>query len=74
VKLVGGGTLALEKIKQINPDVIIAVACEKELIDGIKETLDIPLWALKNLRPNGPCLNTKIRLEELVEILESKKQ
>ncbi len=70
VRLVGGGSLALEKIKEINPDGIIAVACERELIDGIRGTLNIPVWALKNLRPEGPCLNTKIHLNELKEILE----
>lgn len=70
VRLVGGGTLALEKVSQINPEGIISVACERELIDGIKETLHIPVWALKNLRPNGPCLNTKIQLEKLVEIID----
>jgi hypothetical protein len=70
MRLVGGGTLALEKIKEINPEGVIAVACERDLIKGIKEAFNMPVWAIANLRPNGPCLNTKIQLDELERVLE----
>jgi hypothetical protein len=68
--LVGGGALAVEKIKEIKPDGVIAVACEKELLEGIKEVIKIPVWAIMNLRPNGPCKNTVIKLEEFENILK----
>ena len=70
ITVVGGGRRALEKVKEIAPDSVIAVACEKELIDGIKEIQGIPVLALENLRPNGPCLNTGLDIERLKEIFE----
>lgn len=69
IKLVGGGKLALERIKEIAPESIIAVACERELIDGIKEVTGGPVWAVNNLRPNGPCKDTSVDINELKGIL-----
>jgi hypothetical protein len=65
IKLVGGGTLALEQIKELAPDRIIAVACENELLDGMKRTLHIPVWAVNNIRPEGPCKNTRVDMDVL---------
>jgi hypothetical protein len=67
--MVGGGTLALQKIRMMRPKGIIAVACEKELVDGIKGALAIPVWAISNLRPEGPCRNTRVNIDELKDAL-----
>ncbi|MFW6129537.1 MAG: DUF116 domain-containing protein [Atribacterota bacterium] len=72
IKVVGGGSLALKTIQDIKPDGIIAVACERELIDGIREVLNRPVWAIRNIRPQGPCKNTKINIEELAYIMNKK--
>ncbi len=71
VVLVGGGRLAIEKVKEINPDNIVAIACEVELIDGIRTIYHKPVWAINNLRPNGPCINTGVNMEEFQNILNS---
>ncbi len=71
--VVGGGRLAIKKVKEIRPDTIIAVACEQELIAGIKQALKIPVFALKNSRPNGPCVNTLIDVDELNRVIGKRK-
>ena len=70
IELVGGGTLALEKIKRKRPQIIIAIACERELIDGIRRVSGFPVWAINNQRHDGPCHNTTVELEELERILK----
>ncbi len=44
---------------------IIAVACEKELRSGIIACLPKPVVALINMRPNGPCCETDIDVDEV---------
>ncbi|WXR61671.1 DUF116 domain-containing protein [Peptostreptococcaceae bacterium AGR-M142] len=65
VHVATGGTLARKKIKEIRPKVIIAVACERDLSEGIKDISKIPVYGVLNKRPNGPCFNTKIDINEL---------
>ncbi len=64
-----GGTLARQIIKDTKPQLILAVACERELFSGIKETKRIPIIAIPNQRPEGPCKNTKVDLKEIEEAL-----
>ncbi|MFH1415133.1 MAG: DUF116 domain-containing protein [Elusimicrobiota bacterium] len=65
VILVGGGRLAMQKVKETAAGIVIAVACETELVDGIRAVVNSPVWAVNNLRPEGPCRNTKVNIEEL---------
>jgi hypothetical protein len=58
VVVVTGGTVAREIIKNKKPDIIIAVACENDLIGGIRDVSNIPVLAVINDRPNGPCIDT----------------
>ena len=60
-----GGTLARKIIKDIRPKAIIAVACERDLSSGIQDVYPLPVIGVINLRPNGPCYNTKVELDEL---------
>ena len=63
--VVGGGQAALEKVRKMKPKAIIGVACERDLIAGIKEvTSDIPVVAIANTRPSGPCKDTEINLAD----------
>ena len=61
--VVGGGRQALEIVEETDPGIIIAVGCENELIDGIRGTINKTVWALINMRPEGPCRNTRVSLE-----------
>jgi len=58
LEVVNGGTLARRVVKQMRPDGIVAVACERDLTLGIQDVYPIPVYGVINDRPNGPCLNT----------------
>ncbi len=61
-----GGTIARRIVVQKKPNMIIAVACERDLAAGIQDTYPLPVFGILNERPNGPCLDTNVQLE-LVE-------
>ncbi len=60
-----GGSLARKLIKDISPDVIIAVACHRDLSDGVRESWRFPVYALLNERPNGPCFDTIVSVKAI---------
>ena len=61
-----GGEEARKAIQEYRPSVILAIACERDLISGLKDVADtIPVLALPNRRPQGPCKNTQLPIEEL---------
>jgi hypothetical protein len=61
-----GGTLARKIVVDKKPEMIIGVACERDLTSGIQDTYPIPVFGILNKRPNGPCYDTDVDLE-LVE-------
>lgn len=61
-----GGTLARKIVVEKRPDMIIGVACERDLTSGIQDTYPIPVFGILNKRPNGPFYNTDVDLD-LVE-------
>jgi hypothetical protein len=65
-----GGEEAREAIRQYRPTTILAIACERDLMGGIKDVADkIPVIAIPNKRPEGPCKNTDFALSELEDAL-----
>ena len=61
-----GGTEARKAIAQIRPEGIVAVACERDLLVGIKDLRGrIPVLAFTTQRPEGPCKNTLVDIEEI---------
>lgn len=66
-----GGEEARKAIRQHKPSLILAVACERDLISGIKDVAErIPVLAIPNKRPEGPCKNTHLYLTDLDEALK----
>ena len=61
-----GGTLARRIVVEKKPDVIIGVACERDLTSGIQDSYPIPAFGILNKRPFGPCYDTDVDLD-LVE-------
>lgn len=55
-----GGSLARKLISDINPDVIVAVACHRDLIEGARDAWIYPIYAVLNERPKGPCFETTV--------------
>jgi uncharacterized protein len=68
--VVTGGTLARKVLQERRPELIIAVACERDLISGICDAWPLPVLGLLNDRPHGPCFNTGVRVEAVKELLE----
>jgi len=61
-----GGEEARKAIQEHRPSAILAIACERDLISGLKDVADrIPVLAIANKRPQGPCKNTQLPIEEL---------
>ena len=60
-----GGTIARRIVVQKRPQLIIAVACERDLTSGIQDTYPLPVYGIFNRRPFGPCFNTGLPLEEV---------
>jgi uncharacterized protein len=65
-----GGEQARKAIREHRPTLILAIACERDLISGLKDVADkIPVLAIPNRRPQGPCKNTQLAMDELDEAL-----
>jgi hypothetical protein len=65
-----GGTLARRRVAEAKPDVIIAVACERDLTSGIQDAYPLPVIGILNDRPFGPCFNTSVDISKVSEALE----
>lgn len=70
ISVANGGTLARKIIIDLRPNVIIAVACERDLVEGIQDAYPIPVYGILNIRVNGPCYNTIVPTDELETALE----
>ena len=58
-----GGSEARQAIKTRKPRAIIAIACERDLLSGIKDLRGrMTIVGVPNKRPEGPCKNTTIDL------------
>lgn len=66
-----GGNLARRIVKDVNPEAIVAVACERDLSSGIADTYPLPVIGIPNERPFGPCLNTRVDLERVEEAIDA---
>jgi len=67
VAVATGGTLARKIVVDTRPEVIVAVACERDLTSGIQDTYPIPVFGIFNRRPFGPCFDTDVDLDMVRE-------
>ena len=65
--IVTGGTLARQTVKKIRPKAVMAIACERDLTSGIQDVYPLPAVGVLNIRPNGPCFNTHVDIEQVRE-------
>ena len=74
-RLVSGGREAIAVVRDPAVKAVVAVACEKELADGIRAVMPKRIVAIPNERPNGPCKNTRVDVDmvrsAIVELLGS---
>lgn len=66
-----GGTLARRIVMEAKPEAIVAVACERDLSSGIVDTYPMPVLAISNERPFGPCYNTQVSLEKVKDAIKT---
>jgi hypothetical protein len=66
-----GGTLARRIVVERRPQLIIAVACERDLSSGIQDSYPLPVYGVVNYRPHGPCYDTLVDLEKVEEALKT---
>jgi hypothetical protein len=70
--IVGGGEQARQRVQEKRPKLVIGVACERDLLSGIRDVRgQFSVLGIPNQRPEGPCRNTQIDLEELKSALDS---
>lgn len=65
-----GGTLARKIIVEKKPQLIVAVACERDLTAGIRDAYPLPVIGILNHRPEGPCINTRVVFEQVREAID----
>ena len=70
VKIATGGTLARKYVKEIKPNLIIAVACKRDLISGIRDAEPFLVYGVFNKIKNESCINTTVAIEDIYAILE----
>ena len=64
-----GGTLARQVVIKNRPQAVLAIACERDLMSGIQDVYPLPAVGVLNIRPNGPCYNTRVDIEEVKRTL-----
>lgn len=70
IKIATGGTLARKFVKDLKPSLILAVACKRDLISGIKDAEPFPVYGIFNEILGEPCINTTVSIKKIYEILE----
>lgn len=61
--IASGGRQALEMVRDQEIKIVVAVACRKELSEGIIAAWPKPVVAVPNIQPEGPCRNTRVNIE-----------
>lgn len=64
-----GGTLARKCVREVRPQAIVAIACERDLSSGIMDILPIPALGVGNRQVEGPCKNTRVDVSEVERAL-----
>ncbi|NCC52908.1 MAG: DUF116 domain-containing protein [Spartobacteria bacterium] len=59
-RMAAGGREALAFVKDERVRAVVAVACEKELFEGICASLPKPVLGVYNQQNNGPCRDTSV--------------
>ncbi len=60
-----GGREALAFVRRPQIKAVVAVACEKELTQGILAVFPRPVLGVLNIQTNGPCRNTRLDADQV---------
>jgi len=67
---VPGGELARKIIAEQKPLAVIGIACERDLLSGIRDVQHIPVIGIPNQRPEGPCKNTTVDYHKIEDAVK----
>jgi hypothetical protein len=70
IKVATGGQLAKMFVEQVQPELVIAVACKPELVAGIKNVNIYNVIAIPNIIVDKPCINTDVEINEVEKFLQ----
>ncbi len=71
VHTVSGGELARKRVKELKPTAVVGIACERDLVSGIRDVgIKLSVIGIPNERPDGPCKNTHVDLDEVRRAIE----
>ena len=70
VRLALRSRFAPQFVAEARPDLVLAVACEHELVAGILRVAPYRCFEIMNRRPEGMCQNTLVPLGELNQAIE----
>lgn len=71
VAIADGGEVARQRIMEHQPQAVIGVACERDLVSGIRDVRGrLCVLGIPNARPHGPCKDTQIDLGALRASIE----
>lgn len=65
-----GGREAVNIVRRKDVKAVVAVACEKELVEGIRGAFPKPVLAVCNTRPRGPCRHTEVDISRVEAAIE----
>lgn len=66
-----GGRLAAEQARDRGVKAVVAVACRKELSEGLRAIFPKPTLLLELSTPNGPCRDTQIDFDAVRKAVAS---
>jgi hypothetical protein len=69
--VVGGGRQALSAVRMPDIRAVVAVACERELLQGLLAVFPRPVLAVSNARPLGDCRDTRVELHDVEAALRA---
>ena len=70
VAMATGGRQAAARVQEPAVHAVVAVACAKELVEGVRATFPKPVIAIENERPHGPCKDTRAEVSEVRQAIE----
>jgi hypothetical protein len=70
VKVAVRGVFGPEFIREVRPELTIAVACEDELFKGVLRAAGFRCYGVIGRQPEGYCRNTTVAAEELAAALD----
>ncbi len=70
MSVASGGTTARKIVERVNPSLILAVACPRDLSHGMLDVYPIPTMGQLNEWRHGECMDTWVDLEQLEKTLQ----